>query len=193
MTLSHPATGFARTLTGTLVRTTWEARVWAWEADPLEDLDAWRREAEAGAVVPLTLDALDFDFRARSPVELGMLEAEAAANAGITNDRFGTIATTTIPLTRRLAGHPHPLRRRASAWSSMARSSSNAGTSTARPPTTAVIALEERRDVSIRDRALRERRLGRAAGHPRTRGLTRAGVSINRPTPSRACSAPASG
>ncbi len=99
MTLSDPATGFARTLTGTLINTTWHARTWAWTADPLTDLDAWRAEADGDRVVHTDLDALDFYYQSRSPVDLGMLEAEAAANAGIGRDAFATIATTTVPLT----------------------------------------------------------------------------------------------
>ena len=97
--LSDPATGFTRTLTGTLINTVWQARIWAWTADPLTDLDAWRAEAEGDRVVHTDLDALDFYYQSRSPVDLGMLEREAATNAGITRDKFATIATTTIPLT----------------------------------------------------------------------------------------------
>ena len=99
MTLADPETGFTRTLTGTLVHTTWHARTWAWTADPLTDLDAWRAEAEGDRVVHTDLDALDFYYQSRGPVDLGMLEAEAATNAGIGRDAFATIATTTVPLT----------------------------------------------------------------------------------------------
>jgi hypothetical protein len=98
-TLAVPGSDFVRTFTGTLIDTVWHARTWAWTADPLTDLDAWRAEAEGDRVVHTVLDALDFYYQSRSPADLGMLEREAATNAGITRDKFATIATTTIPLT----------------------------------------------------------------------------------------------
>ncbi len=96
--LAIAAPGFVRTLTDKVVNTTWHARVWAYTADPLTDADAWRAEATTDRAVAVTLDALDFNFQARGPADLGMLTRGEAASAGIGRDAFGTIATTTIPL-----------------------------------------------------------------------------------------------
>ncbi len=111
VTITHPhpgvhpyditiaADGFSKRLTGTLINTTWDVRLWSWTADPLTDYDTWRAEADDQNVLRLTLPALEFNFQSRSPADLGMISNEQAANAGITHDRFAILATTAIPLT----------------------------------------------------------------------------------------------
>ena len=95
------AEDFSHRLTGTLINTTWHVQLWSYEHDPLTDYPAWRKEADTpeANVLRLSLPALDFHFQSRSPADLGMITNEQAANAGITNDRFAILATTTIPLT----------------------------------------------------------------------------------------------
>lgn len=91
--------GYTHRLTGTLINTTWNVQLWSYEHDPLTDYPAWRAEADKQNILRLTLPALDFNFQSRSPADLSMITNEQAANAGITHDRFATLASTTIPLT----------------------------------------------------------------------------------------------
>lgn len=91
-------TGWSTPIEGVIVNAEWRVRVWSWHADPLEDLDAWRAEANADAVIHTTLPALDFNFQHRGPADLALIDPEAANNAGIARDRFAIIAETSIPL-----------------------------------------------------------------------------------------------
>jgi hypothetical protein len=85
------------TLSGTFVGAEWDVRFWSWETDPLEDLDAWRAEAEGDDVLRATVSALNFPYGWRGPKDMN-ISAEISEK-GPGGDRFGMIATTRIPLT----------------------------------------------------------------------------------------------
>lgn len=85
-------------ISGVLVNTTWNVRLWSWKANPMTDLAAWRAEADGDSVIHTTLDGIDLFYQGRGPVDMGEITPEAADNAGVTADHFGTIATTTVHL-----------------------------------------------------------------------------------------------
>lgn len=75
---------------GRFLSTTWNARCWAWENDPLVDLEAWRAEAEDVQVT--AIDRLDLPFGNSGP---------SRVNHALTvseRDRFAVIAETEIAL-----------------------------------------------------------------------------------------------
>ncbi|MHC4946658.1 MAG: right-handed parallel beta-helix repeat-containing protein [Planctomycetota bacterium] len=82
--------GRRRVLAGAIVVADWRVRLFAWTTDPRHDADAWRREAAGG--VTSTRPALDLDFGGAGPDDV------TGADAGLPADRFGTIATTSLPL-----------------------------------------------------------------------------------------------
>lgn len=91
-------TGWTTPIVGVIVNAEWRLRVWAWQADPMQDLEAWRAEAEGDAVIHTIAPALDFNFQHRGPADLALIDPEAANNAGIARDRFAIIAETAIRL-----------------------------------------------------------------------------------------------
>lgn len=81
---------WSRTISGRFISTTWNARCWAWQNDPLVDLDAWRAEAEGVQVT--AIDRLDLPFGNSGP---------SRVNHALTvseRDRFAVIAETEIAL-----------------------------------------------------------------------------------------------
>ncbi|MFG0284152.1 MAG: right-handed parallel beta-helix repeat-containing protein [Phycisphaerales bacterium JB039] len=88
---------FRETVTGTFVGAEWDAKFWTWETDPLENLEAWRAEAEGDDVFHVTVPALNFPYGWRGPREMGI--SDAITREGPGGDRFAMIATTRIPLT----------------------------------------------------------------------------------------------
>jgi parallel beta-helix repeat protein len=84
-TLTARTASGRQTAAGVLVQATWAVTVFRSEADPREDLEAWRRGAEAHGVRS-SLPALDLRYGPEGPAGL-----QPAAP-----DHFGTIATTTI-------------------------------------------------------------------------------------------------
>lgn len=86
----HIGDNWSRPISGRFVSTTWEAKCWAWENDPLIDLEAWR--AEADAVEAAAIDRLDLPLGYNGP---------ASVNHALTvndRDRFAIIAHTEIDL-----------------------------------------------------------------------------------------------
>ncbi len=81
---------WSRPISGRFISTTWNARCWAWENDPLVDLEAWRAEAEGVQVT--AIDRLDLPFGNSGP---------SRVNHALTvseRDRFAVIAETEIAL-----------------------------------------------------------------------------------------------
>lgn len=81
---------WSRPIAGRFISTTWNARCWSWQNDPLVDLEAWRAEADDVQVTPV--DQLDLPFGSNGP---------ARVNHALTvsdRDRFGIIAETEIAL-----------------------------------------------------------------------------------------------
>jgi hypothetical protein len=82
--------GWSRPIEGRFVDAAWTVRAWAWKADPLVDVDAWR--AEARGVEAVRLNQLDLAFGNGSPASV---DARLAVTA---RDRFGLVAQTEIAL-----------------------------------------------------------------------------------------------
>lgn len=91
------ARDFKETVSGTFVGAEWDVRFWAWEADPLEDLEGWRREASGDGVLRATVPALNFPYGWRGPKDMGVTGEITGDGPG--GDKFSMIATTRIPLT----------------------------------------------------------------------------------------------
>ncbi len=84
--------GWSRTIAGRFINTTWNVKCWAWENDPLVDLEAWRAEAESVQVT--AIDQLDLPFGYNGP---------ARVNHALTvsdRDTFSIIAQSEIELPR---------------------------------------------------------------------------------------------
>lgn len=87
------------TLNGVLTDIRWTGRVWAWQADPLISLAAWRDEvSHRDRLEPFEFEAraLRLPFGRKGPRGLKMSEAIAVRGPG--PDRFGLMASTTIDL-----------------------------------------------------------------------------------------------
>lgn len=88
--------GLDRTLSGTLVGSEWTVRFFPWTVDPREDIDGWRQESYGPQSRSVTMPGVRLAYRQAGPRELGLSEELSTAEIG--RDRFGTIATTSIPL-----------------------------------------------------------------------------------------------
>jgi parallel beta-helix repeat protein len=97
---SLEATLGARTIrhAGTLVAANWDVTVFPWtdDADPRQNLEAWRALARSDKARQVRRPALDFRFGSGGPSTLGWADHIRAAD--IPNDRFGLIASTTLTL-----------------------------------------------------------------------------------------------
>ena len=82
--------------TGVFLNAMWNVTSFAWTTDPRENVGAWRKEAESG--VTYELPSLELDFGNRGPSDVRGA-GEAVNTASLPGDQFGTIATTSIPLT----------------------------------------------------------------------------------------------
>lgn len=89
------ADGAAYPVSGQFINAQWDARFFAWTDDPREHADAWTRMAQEKSTA-VQLDHLRLVYGWGGPSSLKINEALTAA--GIGNDRFGMIATTSIPL-----------------------------------------------------------------------------------------------
>ena len=76
-----------------LVDGTWDIDVFAYTTDPRKDVDAWHKEAAAGAV-HFTAPALDLRYGMNGPSQLNLSDKVTAAD--LPRDHFGTIATTQL-------------------------------------------------------------------------------------------------
>lgn len=81
---------WSREISGQFISTTWNAKCWAWENDPLVDLGAWRAEAEDIEVTEIDQLDLAFGYNGPSRVNHALTVSE--------RDRFGMIAETEIAL-----------------------------------------------------------------------------------------------
>ncbi|MCC5823988.1 MAG: right-handed parallel beta-helix repeat-containing protein [Planctomycetes bacterium] len=81
---------WSRRIDGRLVDASWSVRAWAWETDPLADVDAWR--AEAAGVEAVELGHLDLPFGHGGPAGVEPLLGVRA------RDRFGLLAEAQIAL-----------------------------------------------------------------------------------------------
>jgi nitrous oxidase accessory protein NosD len=78
---------------GAIVAAPWEVRVFAYQTDPREDIESWRR---AGlATKPFYLDHLKLPYRGSGPSDLACMP-ESIRSAKLPRDRFGMIATTSL-------------------------------------------------------------------------------------------------
>lgn len=92
--------GLERTVEGTLIGAEWTVRFFPWTVDPRENVEGWRAEAAGPQSRSVTMPGVRLAYRHAGPLELAreMGTMEAFAGAEIGRDRFGTIATTSIPL-----------------------------------------------------------------------------------------------
>ncbi|MAG55904.1 MAG: hypothetical protein CMJ83_06405 [Planctomycetes bacterium] len=90
------AGGFRHEVSGAVVKITWNVRGFPWTRDPLQNRDAWAREAKEPRAVTATMASLELPFRNDGPSQM-RLSAEVTA-AGIGKDRFGVFASTVVPL-----------------------------------------------------------------------------------------------
>lgn len=89
------APGFERRFEGSLVSTVWSVRCFPWTVDPRENIEGWRAEAAAPAAIAAEVQGLNLRFGSGGPPGVGV---PAFKDSTLPNDRFGTIARTTIPL-----------------------------------------------------------------------------------------------
>jgi nitrous oxidase accessory protein NosD len=97
-TIDATGPGLKDQLTGTLVNCRWTIRVFPFKNDPRTDLEAWRLEARGAASLSTERDTLDLRYGYSGPSGVGLSEEITAAKFG--PNRYGTIATTAIPLPR---------------------------------------------------------------------------------------------
>jgi hypothetical protein len=80
---------------GLLLPVRWDVRVFPWTVDPREDVEAWRREADARGH-DARVDELRLVYASGGPSQLEL--GEVVRGAALPADRFGTIATTRVAL-----------------------------------------------------------------------------------------------
>lgn len=88
--------GIDQVLRGTLVGSEWTVRFFPWTVDPRESVENWRAESYGPHSRSVTVDAVRLAYRHGGPRDLGLGEGLEGAEIG--KDRFGTIATTSMPL-----------------------------------------------------------------------------------------------
>lgn len=98
-TLEVRAAGFSERVRGTIIAAEWDVKVWTWKANPLEDLEAWRKEADGPGVLRAKVSAIDFPFAMGGPRNVG-ISPEISAAESLTSDRFSIHASTRVPLRR---------------------------------------------------------------------------------------------
>ncbi len=76
---------------GNILAAEWQVKVFAWQTDPRQDPAGWQAEAAAAPTAWQTLPALDLEYGSRGPAHFGL-------KPDVGNDRFGTLARTTMPL-----------------------------------------------------------------------------------------------
>lgn len=94
-TIRISAPGLEESRSGTIVAASWNVRVFPWTVDPRENLEGWRAESQAAAARTATTDHLTLRYANAGP---GKLKAVPAFSGFAPADRFGTIASTTLPL-----------------------------------------------------------------------------------------------
>lgn len=83
-------------LEGQFIAATWDLTVFPWTVDPREDVVAWRAEAGGPEAVRTTVPTLHLPYGGGGPSQLDLGAAVRAAD--LPGDRFGTLATTRLPL-----------------------------------------------------------------------------------------------
>ncbi len=91
---------FQQTVTGTLLKASWEAAFFATDFDPREKADAWQAAAAAAlAAHPLTLSDLRLPFGGGGPADVPAVQAAAKDPAALPGrEHFGTVARTRVRL-----------------------------------------------------------------------------------------------
>jgi len=87
---------FREEVAGTMVAVQWTVRFFPWQADPREQLAAWRVLAEGPNAVEIPTTTLDFAFANGGPRNLNL--AERLNHQGPEADHFGVIARTNLQL-----------------------------------------------------------------------------------------------
>jgi parallel beta-helix repeat protein len=87
-------------VTGTLLAAKWQATFFKWpaEVDPRKNLEGYRKLAQGPAAVSDEVEELSFKYGMRGPSDLGISEKITAAK--LSQDHFGMIARTRLPLTK---------------------------------------------------------------------------------------------
>lgn len=94
--LTVQAGNFRRELSGTLTHTDWNISIFPLTTDPREDLPGFREKAAGEGVLAFRRQSLDLVHGMGGPADLP--EARGHAAASWSANRFGTIATTRLPL-----------------------------------------------------------------------------------------------
>ncbi|MCR9075010.1 MAG: right-handed parallel beta-helix repeat-containing protein, partial [bacterium] len=81
---------WSRPISGRFISTTWNARCWSWQNDPLVDLDAWRAEAEGVEVTAVDRLDLPLGYNGPSHVNHALTVSD--------RDKFAIVAETEIAL-----------------------------------------------------------------------------------------------
>lgn len=92
--LTIPAGRTPGTFEGTLIASDWQITVFPWKIDPREDLEAWRALAKGDNARTVHAGTLNLAYAMGGPVDVLDIESDT-----IGGDRFGTIASTRLPLT----------------------------------------------------------------------------------------------
>jgi hypothetical protein len=85
---------------GTIVNARWNVTFFPWSTgtDPREHIGAWRALAKSAGAKSVTTNDISFKFGAGGPSTIHL--SEDLDKAGLPNDHFGTIATTSLPMTK---------------------------------------------------------------------------------------------
>lgn len=91
---------FHQKITGALVTAKWHAVFFPWtkDTDPRKDLEAYRKLATGPDAAAADLDELRLKYGMSGPKDLKL--SQAVIDSKLTNDHFGMIATTKLPLTK---------------------------------------------------------------------------------------------
>lgn len=90
------APGLDRELAGVQVNTEWELTFFPWTTDPRQDLEGWRRGAQAPEAIRTRSPVLDFNYGWGGPKDQPLGETMRARGPG--SDHFGMIGSTRLRL-----------------------------------------------------------------------------------------------
>ena len=92
------AGNYENEISGVIVATEWNVKVFSWDIDPRKDLKGWRQLAQAPDALSATLPTLDFPYGWGGPRDMKL--SDAITRKGPSNDHFGLIATTRLKMPR---------------------------------------------------------------------------------------------
>ncbi|MFG0328341.1 MAG: right-handed parallel beta-helix repeat-containing protein [Phycisphaerales bacterium] len=87
---------FESEVAGVFVVTEWQIRAFPWTVDPRDDYDGWLAESRGDEAVTGTSRSLKYNFAFAGPSEASI--SRDITDAQLAPDRFGTIATTSLPI-----------------------------------------------------------------------------------------------